>query len=80
MSVSAIVHIANEEPILCELDEMPKTEGQIVVLHNPRRRDGKDLHYLEEDVTQIVVPLHRVNFIQVLPSAEIEDVIGFVRE
>ena len=80
MNVSAIVHIANEEPILCELEEMPKSDGLIIILHNPRRRDGKDLHYLEEDVTQMVVPLHRVNFIQVLPSAEIEEVIGFVRE
>ena len=80
MSVSAIVHVVNEEPILCELEEMPKAEWQMITLQNPRRRDGKDLQYLEEAVTRIVVPLHRINFIQLLPSADLEDVIGFVRE
>ena len=80
MTISVIVHIANEEPIACELEDMPSAEAQSVTLNNPRRRDGKDLHYLEENVTRIIVPWHRINFIQVMPSAEVEDIIGFVRE
>ena len=80
MTVSVVVHIANEEPIACELAELPGADAQIVVLNNPRRRDGKDLHYLEENVTRMIVPLHRINFIQVMPSTEVEDIIGFVRE
>ena len=80
MTVSVVVHITGEEPIACELEEMPGTEAQIVTLNNPRRRDGKDLHYLEENVTRMIVPLHRINFIQVMPSAEVENIIGFVRE
>lgn len=80
MAVPVIVHIANEEPIACELEELPGPEAQSVTLNNPRRRDGKDLHYLEEDVTKIIIPLHRINFIQVMPAAEAEEIIGFVRE
>lgn len=80
MTVSVIVHIANEEPIACELEDMPGAEAQTITLNNPRRRDGKDIHYLEENVTRIIVPLHRINFIQVMPSTEMEDIIGFVRE
>ena len=80
MSVPAVVHVANEEPILCELNEIPDAEAQVIILNNPRRRDGKDLHYLEQDVTRMIVPIHRLNFIQLLPSAEVEEVIGFVRE
>jgi hypothetical protein len=49
-------------------------------MQNPRRRDGKDLHYLDEDVTSMIVPWHRINFIQLLPSADAEEIIGFVRE
>lgn len=80
MTVSVIVHISNEEPVACELEEMPTAEANIITLNNPRRRDGKDLHYLEENVTKMIVPMHRVNFIQVMPSAEVEEIIGFVRE
>jgi hypothetical protein len=80
MSIPAIVHIANEDPILCELEATPEAGDQVVTLFNPRRRDGKDLHYLEEDVSKMIVPWHRINFIQLLPSADVEEVIGFVRE
>jgi hypothetical protein len=75
-----IVHVENEEPIVCEMEELPDSDAQFVAVRNPRRRDGKDVHYLEEDVSKMLIPWHRINFIQVLPSAEMEDVIGFVRE
>jgi hypothetical protein len=75
-----IVHIVNEDPVVCEVDEMPDPTDQFLVLHNPRRRDGKDVHYLDEDVTSMMVPWHRINFVQLMPSTDVEEVIGFVRE
>lgn len=78
--VSIILHISNEDPVVCEMDELPSPSSQFLLVHNPRRRDGKDVHYLDEDVTSMIVPWHRVNFIQLLPSGEMEEVIGFVRE
>jgi len=75
-----IVHIVNEDPIVCEVEEMPDPTDQFLVLHNPRRRDGKDVHYLDEDVTSMMIPWHRINFVQLMPSADVEEVIGFVRE
>lgn len=80
MSVTVIVHIANEEPIVCEVEELPDSKDQIMLLSNPRMRDGKELHFLAEDVSRIIVPWHRINYVQVLPSAEVEEVIGFVRD
>ena len=81
MSTTIILHIANEEPILCEVEKMPEPTDQIVTISNPRRRDGKDLHYLEDEVTTMIVPWHRVTFVEVMPSAaEMEEVITFVRE
>jgi hypothetical protein len=80
MSLSVIVHIANEDPVVCEVESLPKATAQLITIHNPRRKDGKDLHYLEEDVSTLIIPFHRINFIQVLPSAEVDDVIGFVRD
>jgi len=74
------VHMVNEDPIMCEVDEMPDRTDQFLLLHNPRRRDGKDIHYLDEDVISMIVPWHRINFVQLMPSADVEEVIGFVRE
>jgi hypothetical protein len=78
--ISIIVHVANEDAIVCELEEMPEKMSMYLVLHNPRRRDGKDVHYLDEDVTTMLIPWRRINFIQMMPSAGEEDIIGFVRE
>jgi hypothetical protein len=78
--ISVIVHIANEDPVVCEVESLPQPSDNLVHVHNPRRRDGTDIHYLDEDVSAVIFPIHRVNFIQVLPSAEISEVVGFVRE
>jgi hypothetical protein len=78
--ISIIVHIANEDPVVCEVESLPQGSDSLVHVHNPRRRDGTDIHYLDEDVSAVIFPMHRVNFIQVLPSAEVSEVVGFVRE
>jgi hypothetical protein len=81
MSVTVIVHITNEDAILGEVEEMPTTADQFITVRNPSRKDGKDLHYLEDEVTTMMIPWHRINFIEVMPSAdELEEVITFVRE
>ena len=77
---SIIVHINNEEPVMGEVEALPNGDATIVILQNPRRRDGQEVHYLDEETSTMIVPFHRINFIQVMPSAEADDVIGFVRE
>ena len=78
--ISIIVHIANEDPIVCEVDSLPKAQDVLIQIHNPRRRDGLDVHYLDEDVTSVFYPIQRINFIQVLPSTDMSEVVGFVCE
>jgi hypothetical protein len=80
MSYSIVLHISNEEPIVGEIDELPGPSDKILVVNNPRRMDGKDLHYLAEDVTTVIWPLDRCNFIEILPTKGEEEIIGFVRE
>ena len=75
-----IVHINNEDPVECEVEELPTGMENMILINNPRLRDGKDLHYLDESVTSMILPIHRINFIQILPSAEADDIISFVRE
>ncbi len=78
--ITVTVHINNEDPVVGELEALPGSTDQFVVLQNPRRRDGKDVHYLDEDVSTVLFPFHRINFIQIMPSAAAEEIIGFVRE
>lgn len=80
MPVTVIVHVANEDPIVGELDDMPAATDQIVVVKNPRKRDGKDIHYLVEGVTTVIWPINRISFIELMPSEQEEQLIGFVRE
>jgi hypothetical protein len=80
MSFSVIVHIAGETPIIGEVDEMPKPTDNIIVVSNPRQRDGKDLHYIDNNVVKVIWPLSKVNFIEILESADEEKIIGFVRD
>ena len=80
MSITVIVHIANEDPIVGEIEEMPSASENFIVVQNPRRRDGKDLHYLDTEVTTVIWPWVRINFLEIMPSEEEEQIIGPVRE
>jgi hypothetical protein len=75
-----ILHIVNEDPVVGEVDNLPSPADNLVILKNPRKRDGKDLHYLEPNVTTVVWPVSRITFIEILPTSEEEEIITFVRE
>lgn len=78
--ISVILHIANEDPIVGEMDEMPAPSDQIVVVKNPRRRDGKDISYLNGNVSTVVWPMIRINFIEIMSDGDEEEIITHVRE
>ncbi len=80
MAISIILHIQNEDPVVGEVDELPKPQDLLVLLNNPRRLDGKELHYLAESVTTVYWPTSRLNFIEVMAGQQEEEIIGFVRE
>lgn len=75
-----ILHIVNEDPVVGEVDALPSPADNLVILKNPRKRDGKDLHYLEPNVTMVIWPMSRITFIEILPTSEEEEIITFVRE
>ena len=80
MPINLVIHIAGEEPIVGEVDEIPNPVDLTLKVTNPRKMDGKELHYLTENVTVVIFPISRINFIEILPSREEEELIGFVRE
>lgn len=80
MPISVLVHLSGEDPILGEIEELPGNTDTAILISNPRKRDEKDLPYLAETVVSVMWPMHRINFIEILPTREDEDLIGFVRE
>ena len=80
MPTAVLVHLTGEDPVRGEIDELPAATDTTVKVNNPRRRDGKDLPYLDGNVVTVLWPMHRVNFIEILQTAEEEELIGFVRE
>ena len=75
-----LVHVLNEDPVLAEVEELPDPKDQFLLVQNPRRRDGKDLHYLQANVSSMILPWHRVAFVEIVPSEAEEKVFSFVRE
>ena len=78
--INVILHIAGEEPVFGEMGELPDVSDTMVKVDHPRKLDGKDLPYLADEVTTVYWPLHRLNFIEIVPSHDEEEIIGFVRE
>ena len=74
------LHMVGEDPIVGEVDDLPHNIDTIIPVKNPRRRDGKDIPYLEQNVTQVYIPVHRVTLMEVLPGADEDQIISFVRE
>jgi hypothetical protein len=80
MPVTVLLHVTNEDPVVGEVEELPAPNDTSITVNNPRLRDGKDLPYLAGNVVTVVWPMHRINFIEIMPAADEEKVIGFVRE
>lgn len=80
MSHIILLHIAGEEPIAGEVEELPEATDTVITVINPRRRDGKDIHYIDSRAIKVIWPLDRISFIEILSGEEAEQIISFVRE
>lgn len=70
--ITLLLHISNQEPVKVDVEEMPQTTDVMIVGRNPRDRKDKEVNWLDEGVTTVMVPWSRINMIQVLPSSETE--------
>lgn len=73
-------HMADGEPFVGDVEELPDPTSIYVLVEHPRQRDNKDLRMLLDGVNKILVPWHRINYIEVMPSDEDEDVFTIYRE
>ena len=80
MPYTLVVHMMNAEPVMGEADELPATSDTMIMIKNPRRQDGNNIHYLADNVVTVYWPIDRINFIEIISEEEAEAIIGFVRE
>jgi len=80
MPHTLLFHIHDDDPIVGEVDELPGVADQMITVSNPRRKDGKDVPYLEPNVVAIIMPLHRITYIEIIPNEMEEEIISFVKD
>ena len=80
MAHTLILHISGQPAIMGEVEELPKLTDTLIIVHNPRLRDGKDIHYLEQNVVKVIWPMMQITLIEIMESTDEENLIGFVRE
>jgi hypothetical protein len=80
MAIEIILHLMNEDPILAEMEGLPDPTHRSITILNPRRRDGRSLHYVTEGATSFIFPLSRISFIEIMEEEEAKEVIEFFRE
>lgn len=75
-----ILHIQNEDPVKGEVDELPSMADSLILVKNPRLRDGKEVAYLDAEVNEVIWNLSRVTFIEIMGGEGDDEIISFVRE
>lgn len=70
MAFTVLIHVANADAIMAEMDELPDPSATYILCTNPRGKDGKALHYIDETATRFMFPWDRITFLEAYPSDE----------
>lgn len=65
-----IIHLANEDPVLADMDELPGPNATVIVFSNPRKRDNKNVTWMTAGAQWFIFPIARINFIEVMTTDE----------
>jgi hypothetical protein len=80
MPHTVLIHILNEESVVGEVERLPEPTDQVVVVHNVRYRDGREVSYVLPETDTVVYPWDRIHCMEILPSETEEEVVTFIRE
>lgn len=71
--ITLLVHISNSEPVKIDVEELPSPTDIMIIGRNPRDRKDREVEWLDEGVTSVILPWSRINFIQIMPSGDAQD-------
>lgn len=81
MAKIVIIHVVGDDPLIAEMEDLPKPTDQFIEFTNPKRRDGKPIPYVTQGAKSFMFPWHRLTFIEVMTTeAERQETIEFFRE
>lgn len=80
MPIQLLLHIAGEDNVVVDVEELPNATDQVLVGTNPRYLDGKQVRNILPEVNTVIYPWWRINFVEILPSEEEEEIYGFYRD
>jgi hypothetical protein len=80
MPHTVLIHILNEESVVGEVERLPEPTDQVVVVHNVRYRDGREVSYVLPETDTVVYPWERIHCMEILPGETEEEVVTFIRE
>lgn len=70
--LTLLLHLQNVEPIKLDVEELPSAADTAIVGKNPRDRSDRELEWVEDGVTTIMMPWWRISYVEVLPSEDRE--------
>lgn len=66
--ITLLLHIANAEPVKLDVEDLPHPSDLMILGRNPRDRKDREVDWLDEGVTTVMIPWSRINLIQVMPD------------
>ena len=66
---NAVLHIANEQPLLCDLFELPNPSDVALRCTNLRMMDGKRPVFIDDISSVFIFPYLHIRFVEVPPAA-----------
>ncbi|RLC89870.1 MAG: hypothetical protein DRI37_02980 [Chloroflexi bacterium] len=80
MAHTILLHILNEDAVVGEVEELPDSHAQFILLSSPRLRDGREVPYLLAETNHVIYPWGRIMSVEILPTEGEEEIVTFVRE
>jgi hypothetical protein len=67
----AVIHMNNEQPLVCDLREMPDSTDAGLLCTNLRLVDGRKPTFIDATDSWFLIPYHIIRFVE-LPLASVE--------
>lgn len=80
MSYTVLLHIQNEDAVIGEMEALPDSASQFLMIDRPRLRDGREVPYFLAETNTVIYPWHRIHSIEILPQEGDDKIVTFVRE
>jgi hypothetical protein len=67
--LTVVIHLNNAEAFKLDIEALPQPTDTFLMGKNPRERTDKEVEWIEDGVTTVLIPMWRITFIELLPSA-----------